>query len=238
MNYVFIIFFLFVSVEGYGAIISKGSFLYKVFDHSHNEVGYYNFTVLKDQTKGVWNITSEMTIETTLMGMTVKIMDNNSFIFDGEKFLNFKIINERKLPFLPNKRISVEGIRESKSWKVERIVNGNLTSKTFAESEFLEVRNLISRIVRPEAVLSPGDEVESVSLDPLELEIIKVKTKGISMGNIRFQGKEEPIYRMTQTVDGDSITVDKFKFGLIYSTVTSHGYSKLITASCAEVGWP
>jgi hypothetical protein len=213
-----------------GQIPDQGRFDYILYDNGDRPVGTYYFTIEKEG--GVWRISSDMNVDTRLLLFAIRLRDRNSFTHDGKSFLSFHVSYFKDVPLQRTVQLEVSGVRNLDDWTVRTTRDGAIGARRFAPDSFEDVRNLISRLVRPEAVLQPGQVRKSRSLDPLSLEIDDVETRGVAIGSVEFQGRRRELFVMeTKSSDGD-VRVQKFSNGLIYRSQTNDGYALLKSAQC------
>jgi hypothetical protein len=211
-----------------GQIPDQGRFDYVLYDNGDRPVGTYFFTIVKEGS--VWRITSEMNIDTRFLLFSIRLKDQNTFTHDGRSFQSFKVDFFKDVPLQRTVQLAVSGARNLDGWTIQTMSGGNAGLQQLPRNSFEEVRNLISRLVRPEAVLRPGQVSTRRSLDPLSLEISEVESRGIAIDSVEFQGRRRELFVMeTKSSDGD-VTVHKFSNGLIYRSQTSDGYALLKSA--------
>jgi len=211
-----------------GQIPDQGRFDYVLYDNGDQPVGTYFFTIAKEGS--VWRITSEMNIDTRFLLFSIRLKDHNTFTHDGSAFRSFKVDYFKDVPLQRTVQLAVSGARNPDGWTIETMRGGNTSLQLFLRDSFEDVRNLISRLVRPEAVLRPGQVTKRRSIDPLSLEISEVVSRGIAIDSVEFQGRTRELFVMeTKSSDGD-VTVHKFSNGLIYRSQTSDGYALLKSA--------
>jgi hypothetical protein len=211
-----------------GQIPDQGRFDYVLYDNADRPVGTYFFTISKEG--GVWRISSEMNVDTRFLLFPIRLKDQNTFTHDGSFFQSFHVNYLKDVPLQRTVQLEVSGVRNVNGWTIQTMSGGNIVSQQFSQNSFENVRNLVSRLVRPEAVLRPGQISKTLSLDPLSLEISEVETRGIAVDSVEFQGRKRELFVMeTKSSDGD-VTVHKFSNGLIYRSQTGDGYALLKSA--------
>ncbi|WP_141735677.1 hypothetical protein [Oligoflexus tunisiensis] len=206
----------------------SGVFRYELFDNSDHPAGTYSFTITRDGP--LWNINSEMDVDARVFFLKVTLRDHNSFTHDGQSFRSFQVNYFKDVPFQKTIHQQVQGRREENVWHISSQINSQKSEKTLAAAAFDEVRNLISRLIRPEAILLPGHTRSTRSLDPLTLEIDPVTSRGLHEESIEFQGKKRRLHVMVQEAPDGDVTVKKFDNGLIYRSQTAEGYALLKSA--------
>lgn len=211
-----------------GQIPDRGRFEYVLYDNGDRPVGTYFFTIEKED--GVWRIASEMSVDTRFLMLPIRLKDQNSFTHDGENFRSFNVKYFKDVPFQKTVLQEVSGARTADGWTIQSRRSGISGSQQFSHGSFEEVRNLISRLVRPEAVLRPGQVRKTLSLDPLSLAISEVESRGIEVESIEFQGRKRELFVMVTTASDGNVKVKKFSNGLIYRSETEDGYALLKSA--------
>ncbi len=219
---------LLASFQAAAQIPEQGRFDYVLYDNGDRPVGNYFFSIAR--MGGDWRIESEMTVDTRFLLLPIRLKDQNSFIHDGTAFKSFEVRYFKDVPLLSTLRLEVVGARSAEGWTVQATRNGNAASLYFPPEGFAEVRNLISRLVRPEAVLRPGEVRTAQSLDPLTLEVGKVESRGIAIESVAFQGRPRELFVMETRAPDGNVTVKKFANGLIYLSRTAEGYALLKAA--------
>jgi hypothetical protein len=211
-----------------GQIPDRGRFNYVLYDNGNQPVGSYFFTIEKEGS--VWRIASEMSIDTRFLLFQVRLKDQNSFTHDGRSFQSFNVSYFKDVPLQSTVQLEVSGVRTGSGWTIQT-KSGNMNSqKFFSQESFEEVRNLVSRLIRPEAVLRPGQVRRTLSLDPLRLEISEVESRGVEVDWIEFQGRKRELFVMEIRASDGNAKVKKFSNGLIYRSQTRDGYALLISA--------
>lgn len=209
-------------------IPDQGRFDYVLYDNADRPVGTYYFSIGKEGS--VWRITSEMNIDTRFLMFPIRLRDRNTFTHDGAHFQSFSVRYFKDVPLQSTVELAVSGVRNGDGWTIQTTSGGNTGSQQFSQKSFEEVRNLVSRLVRPEAALRPGQVRKALSLDPLSLEISEVETRGIALDSVEFQGRKRELLVMEiKSSDGD-VKVKKFSNGLIYRSQTRDGYALLKSA--------
>ena len=209
-------------------IPDQGRFDYVLYDNGDRPVGTYFFTINKEGS--VWRITSEMHVDTRFLLFPIRLRDQNTFTHDGRFFQSFSVKYFKDVPLQSTVELAVSGVRNDNSWTIQTKSGGNIGSQQFSQKSFEEVRNLVSRLVRPEAALRPGQVRRTLSLDPLSLEISEVESRGIAVDSVEFQGRKRELLVMEiKSSDGD-VKVKKFSNGLIYRSQTRDGYALLKSA--------
>lgn len=210
-----------------GQIPEEGRFDYVIYDNGNQPVGTYFFTIHKEGS--VWRITSEMSVDTRFLLFPVRLKDQNTFTHDGNAFQSFHVKYFKDVPLQRTVQVEVSGVRHNDGWTIQTS-GASTSSRLFPQESFDEVRNLVSRLVRPENVLRPGQIRKTLSLDPLSLEISEVESRGIKVESIEFQGRTRELFVMeTRATDGN-VKVKKFSNGLIYRSQTENGYALLKSA--------
>jgi hypothetical protein len=211
-----------------GQVPEWGRFEYVLYDNGDRPVGTYFFTIGKEG--DLWRITSDMRVDTTFLFFPIRFKDQNTFTHDGNAFQSFRVSYYKDVPLQRTVQQEVSGVNDGNRWTIQSI-NGNSTDiRQIPRTDFEEIRNLISRLVRPEAVLRPGEIRKSRSLNPLTLEISEVESRGIEIVSVEFQGRLRDLYVMeTRATDGN-VRVHKFTNGLIYRSQTAEGYALLKSA--------
>ena len=211
-----------------GQIPEWGRFDYVLYDNDDRPVGTYFFTISKEG--NVWRITSDMSVDTKFLFLPIRFTDRNTFTHDGSTFQSFSVSYLKDVPLQRTVHLEVSGARNGNSWIVQTNKDGRSDSRRISHTTFDEIRNLVSRLVRPESVLTPGQTKRSLSLDPLTLEISEVESRGIEIVSVEFQGRKRDLYVMeTKAADGN-VKIHKFANGLIYRSQTGEGYALLKSA--------
>lgn len=213
---------------GLAQVPDSGTFRYQLFDNSDRPVGRYDFTIEKEGK--LWRITSDMDIDTRVFFLRIRLHDHNSFTHDGQSFQSFTVKYFKDVPLQKTVDQNVEGRLEGKMWQITSTQAGQSVLKTYPADAFEEIRNLVSRYIRPEAILRPGETRSTRSLDPLTLEIGLVESLGLREESIDFQGKTRRLHVMEQKAADGDVIVKKFDNGLIYRSQTSNGYALLQSA--------
>lgn len=216
----------------FGQIPDEGRFDYLIYDNGNRVVGTYFFTINKES--GVWRISSDMSIDTSFLRLPIRVRDKNTFTHDGKNFLSFNVNYFKDVPLKNTIHLYVSGTRNSNGWAIQIKNNRKSDSQQFSHQSFEEVRNLVSRLVRPEATLGPGQVKKTLSLDPLTLEIGEVESRGVEMDSVEFQGKKRDLYVMETKASDGNVKVHKFSNGLIYRSQTSDGYALLKSAQASS----
>jgi hypothetical protein len=224
--------FLFTAGKAWSQPPNSGVFRYELFDSGHRKVGNYHFTIQKDGR--LWRISSEMDVDTQIFFLTVKLHDHNSFTHDGEGFQSFEVNYFKDVPFQGTIAQKVEARREGESWRISSEINGHKSHKILENKAFDEVRNLVSRLIRPEAVLRTSESRSTRSLDPLTLDIGVVLSRGLGEESVEFQGKTRRLHVMEQKAPDGDVRVKKFDNGLIYHSQTAEGYALLMSAETPD----
>lgn len=224
----FFILFALWSHLALGQIPDWGRFNYVVYDNGDQPVGKYFFTI--DKEGSVWRISSEMSIHTRVFLFPVRLRDQNSFTHDGRNFRSFKVSYFKDVPLQSTVQLEVFGVRDGSGWKIQINGGAKTGSQHLPHQSFEDVRNLVSRLVRPEAVLRPGQVRKSLSLDPLSLEISEVVSRGVEIDSIEFQGRKRELFIMEIKASDGNVRVKKFANGLIYRSQTENGYALLKSA--------
>jgi len=211
-----------------GQIPDRGRFDYVLYDNGDQPVGTYFFTIDKEGT--VWRIASEMSIDTRFLFFRIRLKDQNSFTHDGRHFQSFTVSYFKDVPLRSTVQLVVSGVRDGDGWTIRANSDGKTSSQQFSQKSFEEVRNLVSRLVRPDAVLRPGQVRKSLSLDPLSLEISEVESRGVEVDSIEFQGRKRELFVMEIIASDGNVKVKKFANGLIYRSQTRDGYALLVSA--------
>jgi len=211
-----------------GQIPDQGRFNYVLYDNGDRPVGTYFFTINKEGS--VWRITSEMSVDTRFLLFPIRLKDQNTFTHDGRRFQSFHVKYFKDVPLQSTVQLEVSGVRNNNGWIIQTKSGGNTGSQQFSQGSFEEVRNLVSRLVRPEAVLRPGQVRKTLSLDPLSLEISEVESRGVEVDSIEFQGRKRELFVMEIKASDGNAKVKKFSNGLIYRSQTRDGYALLKSA--------
>jgi len=211
-----------------GQVPEWGRFDYILYDNGDRPVGTYFFTIGKEGS--VWRITSDMRVDTKFLFLPIRFHDRNTFTHDGNTFQSFSVSYLKDVPLQRTVHLEVSGARNGNNWIIQSSKTGNVESRRVPHSAFDEIRNLISRLVRPEAVLKPGEIRRSLSLDPLTLEISEVESRGIEIISTEFQGRKRDLYVMETKASDGNVKVHKFVNGLIYRSQTGEGYALLKSA--------
>lgn len=220
--------FLLWSSLALAQIPEQGRFDYVLYDGRDQHVGTYFFTIEREG--GAWRITSEMSVDARFLLFPIRLNDRNSFIHDGKSFQSFSVRYFKDVPLQRTLQVEVSGARDARGWTIQTTSGGQAVARQFSHQSFDEVRNLVSRLVRPEAILRPGEARKTLSLDPISLEISEVESRGIGIESVEFQGRKRELFVMeTRASDGD-VRVKKFSNGLIYRSQTSEGYALLKSA--------
>lgn len=213
-------------------IPDSGVFRYELFDNGDRKVGTYNFTIQKEAR--LWRITSDMSVDAHILFLKVKLHDHNSFTHDGESFQSFDMKYFKDVPLQKTIDQTVTAVRDGATWTIQVKKNNETITRTLENKAFDEVRNLISRLIRPEAILRPGAIRSTRSLDPLTLTIDTVESRGLGEESISFQGKVRRLHVMEQKAADGDVRVKKFDNGLIYHSQTDEGYARLISAETRD----
>ena len=229
----------FLSVMGlwpllaFGQIPDQGRFDYVIYDNGDRPVGSYFFTIRREGR--LWRISSEMSVDTRFLLFRIRFRDQNNFTHDGSSFQSFHVSYFKDVPLQRTVQLEVFGERSGETWTIRSTSGGNAgPPRIFPRSSFEEVRNLISRLVRPEAVLQPGQIKRTLSLDPLNLEISEVESRGVAVESIEFQGRRREVFVMDIRASDGNARVMKFANGLIYRSQTEDGYALLKSAETAS----
>jgi hypothetical protein len=190
-----------------GQIPDQGRFEYVLYDNGDRPVGTYFFTIAREG--HVWRISSEMNVDTRFFLFRIRLQDQNSFTHDGRSFQSFHVKYLKDVP-LSTLQLEVSGVRNGNDWIIQTNRDGTTGSRQLSPESFEEVRNLVSRLVRPEAVLRPGQARKSLSLDPLSLEISEVETRGVEVESIEFQGRRRELFVMEISASDGDAKVKKF----------------------------
>ena len=205
-----------------------GRFDYRLYDNGDRPVGKYFFTI--ERAGDAWRVASEMVVDTRFLFLPIRLMDRNSFVHDGRDFRSFHVDYLKDVPLQRTVRLEVSGVRDEDGWRIQRSEGGDSIRRHLSPNSFDEVRNLVSRLVRPQAVLRPGQSRKSTSLDPLSLEISEVVSRGIATDSVDFQGRRHELFVMEIRASDGDVTVKKFANGLIYLSRTPDGYALLTSA--------
>lgn len=222
----------FTAKAAWAQIPESGVFRYELFDNGDRKVGDYHFTIQKNGK--LWRISSEMDVDTTIFFLKVKLLDQNSFTHDGQAFQSFEVKYFKDVPLQKTLVLKMEGHRDGEIWQITGARNGINLHKTLENKAFDEVRNLVSRLIRPEAILRPGETRITRSLDPLTLDIGPVESRGLGEESIEFQGKKRRLHLMEQKAPDGDVQVKKFDNGLIYRSQTAEGYALLKSAETPD----
>ncbi|MDQ3232448.1 MAG: hypothetical protein M3Q07_11550 [Pseudobdellovibrionaceae bacterium] len=209
-----------------------GTFRYELFDNSDRRVGTYSFTIVKEGR--VWRIASEMDVDTEVFFLKVRLRDHNNFTHDGQTFLSFQVKYFKDVPLQKTVDKKIEGRLEGSSWTLTSMQDGKEVRKNLPATAFTEVRNLISRLISPEAIVRPGEKRKALSLDPLTFQVDHVESRGLREESVDFQGKKRHLYVIEQKADDGDVLVKKFDNGLIYHSQTAEGYALLQSAVTPE----
>jgi len=220
---------LMVARLAFAQIPEQGRFEYVLYDNQDRPVGSYFFTIRREG--DLWRIASEMSVDTRFFLLPIRLNDRNTFTHDGKSFQSFSVEYFKDVPLQKTLRVEVLGSRSEKGWTIRSSSDRETFSRDLPHESFEEVRNLISRLVRPQAVLHPGESRRARSLDPVTLEISDVESRGVEIESVEFQGRRRELFVMEiKAPDGD-VRVKKFANGLIYRSQTAEGYALLKSAN-------
>ena len=171
-----------------------------------------------------------MAVDTRILVFPIRLLARNSFAHDGTSFRSFEVRYFKDVPLQRSTEMEIAAVRGEGGWRIRLVDRAGTRSRELPGESFEEARNLISRLVRPEAVLRPGEARKARSLDPLTLEVSEIETHGVGIETVEFQGRRRQLFVMeTRAPDGD-VRVKKFSNGLIYRSQTSEGYALLKAA--------
>ena len=214
--------------HAHGQIPDQGKFDYVVYDKADRPVGTYSFTIGREGP--LWRVSSRMEIDTRILVLRIRLKDENSFTHDGRQFQSFQVSYFKDVPLQRTVQMEVSGRRDESGWTVQSKTAGKAVTRQFAQDRFEEVRNLASRLVRPQAVLRPGQAAKVLSLDPLTLEVGEVESRGVGVEAVEFQGRRRELFVMETRAPDGNVRVHKFANGLIYRSQTEDGYALLKSA--------